>query len=130
MGLGYTGSLETAPQKITGLSNIKKIAAGPNYALALATDGSLYAWGYNGYGALGLGSTKESVVNEPREVMYFKEKNTKLTDINAGGYYGTVLAITEHKDVYAWGYNYYGQVKSNYGSTVTEPIYKIGRAHV
>ena len=106
-----------------GLGKIKKIAAGPNFALALDSDGNLYAWGSNSYGAMAVDPKSESIVNKPREVQYFKDRNVKIRDISAGDRYGAVLVITEHKDVYGWGYNYYGQIKAGLSTTLSAPVY-------
>lgn len=48
--------------QVAGLSNICAIAAGDYHGLALRVDGTLYAWGSNGIGQLGLGT---SGTNEP-----------------------------------------------------------------
>lgn len=43
------------PVKIDGLSNVKAIAAGANFSLALLNDGTVRAWGDNNSGQLGNG---------------------------------------------------------------------------
>ena len=40
---------------VSGPRNIAQISDGNSSSLAVTTDGSVYAWGYNGYGELGTG---------------------------------------------------------------------------
>ncbi len=62
LGNGSTANA-TTPVEVEGpggtgtLSNIVAISAGGYHSLALTADGHVYAWGYNGYGQLGNGST-------------------------------------------------------------------------
>ena len=52
-----TTTQRTSPVTVSGLSNIIALAAGGSYALALASDGTVWAWGNNGNGAIGDGTT-------------------------------------------------------------------------
>jgi alpha-tubulin suppressor-like RCC1 family protein len=45
----------TVPVEVPGLSHIKQVAAGYRHTLALLESGAVMAWGYNEYGALGVG---------------------------------------------------------------------------
>jgi alpha-tubulin suppressor-like RCC1 family protein len=45
------------PIQVSGLSNVTVIAAGQNHSLAVKTDGTVWAWGFNGNGQLGDNST-------------------------------------------------------------------------
>lgn len=106
LGIGSTASSST-PVQVTALAEhfITQIAAGGSHALALdSTNGIIYAWGYNEFGQLGDGTIATSKV--PVEVV-----KTGIT--------GDVTAIAAGLDhsvaiiggsVYAWGYNYYGQL--------------------
>ncbi|MFD1939839.1 RCC1 domain-containing protein [Nonomuraea mangrovi] len=49
-------TLRPAPVSVSGLSNVRAIAAGTQHSLALMADGAVRAWGYNGYGHLGDGT--------------------------------------------------------------------------
>jgi alpha-tubulin suppressor-like RCC1 family protein len=58
IGNGTTGTTgEPIPIQTVGLSNIVAIAAGEYHNLALKSDGTVWAWGYNSHGQLGDGTT-------------------------------------------------------------------------
>lgn len=56
LGDGTTTDRYT-PVQVQGLSGVVAVAAGSDHSLALKSDGTLWAWGYNGYGQLGDGTT-------------------------------------------------------------------------
>jgi alpha-tubulin suppressor-like RCC1 family protein len=89
------------------LTGVSSVAGGGLHSLVLKSDGTVYAWGYNGTGGLGNGGGPDS--STPVQV---KGENgvgslTGATDIAAGGEHS--LAIKDG-NVYAWGYNFYGQL--------------------
>ncbi|MCD7948507.1 MAG: InlB B-repeat-containing protein [Oscillospiraceae bacterium] len=117
LGLGYRTTGEdinnvTTPQLISGLSDVEAIAASYNsHSLALTSNGTLYAWGYNYYGQLGMGTTASATpIMTPTAVKssYF---DGKITAIAAG--YNFSMAITEKGTLYTWGINTYGELGNN-----------------
>jgi alpha-tubulin suppressor-like RCC1 family protein len=46
------------PKPIAFPEKVTMIAAGMHYSLALSVSGKVYAWGWNGFGQLGLGDLK------------------------------------------------------------------------
>jgi alpha-tubulin suppressor-like RCC1 family protein len=78
----------------------------------LRSDGTVWAWGYNGYGQLGDGTTTDSSV--PVQVSGL----SGVTAIAGGGDSGYALRLDG--TVWAWGYNGYGQlsVVKSFGPTV------------
>ena len=61
-GFGELGTGDTAPQsniavKVAVLTSVTAIGAGTYHSLAVLSDGSVWAWGYNGSGQLGDGTT-------------------------------------------------------------------------
>lgn len=52
-----SGSSVLSPVQLGTLTNWAKTAAGGRHAIATKTDGTLWGWGYNGVGNLGLGDT-------------------------------------------------------------------------
>jgi alpha-tubulin suppressor-like RCC1 family protein len=54
-----TFNIQQTPTQLPGLTGIKKVAAGPADSFAIATDGTVWAWGSNAGGVLGDGTTTE-----------------------------------------------------------------------
>ncbi|MBI1921500.1 MAG: hypothetical protein HYS23_10540 [Geobacter sp.] len=127
LGTGSSDERSDDPTEVTAtytgapLPLFTKIAAGGSHSVALASDGKVWTWGYNGDGQLGIGSTDER--NKPVQVM--KNATTALTDVKliaAGGAF-TVAVNTEGSvdKIWAWGYNGYGQLGQNPTTTSTSP---------
>ena len=83
---------------------------GTDESMAIGSDGNLYAWGYNGAGDLGDGTTVEH--NSPEVITLAPGVTPKA--ISAGNGFG--LAIGSSGQLYAWGLNQYGTLGD--GTTV------------
>ncbi|HEY9053396.1 MAG TPA: hypothetical protein VIO60_01115 [Rectinemataceae bacterium] len=92
-------------------STIVSIAAGNFHSLALMDDGSLWAWGANGSGQLGIG-TQYSDQPYPMKVLGFG--GLGVAAIAAGADHN--LAIASDGSLWAWGANSSGQLGD--GTTV------------
>jgi alpha-tubulin suppressor-like RCC1 family protein len=97
---------------------IVKVAVGSTHCLALASDGTVYSWGINYRGELGLVSTQSSsavplAVTTAGTPMAGKT----ITDIAAGGRDFSV-ALASDGTVYSWGSNDWGQL--GYGALITQ----------
>lgn len=89
------------------------IAAGPFHNLALCSDGSIAAWGYNNYGQLGNGGTGTSRV--PVRVNPLGAlAGRQVVAVSAGAYQS--FALCSDGTVVAWGYNDEGELGN--GNTV------------
>jgi len=88
----------------------EEIAAGTHFSLALTSDGTLYTWGVNKFGALGNASTTDS--STPINISALNN-DIKFEKIAAakGGPGEHALALTSDGKVYAWGYNISGQLR-------------------
>ena len=92
-------------------------------ALAIKTNGTLWAWGNNGFGDLGLNQGNPS----PR---YDRSSPTQVgsrTDWHyvAEGGNGGSAAVTTGGELYSWGYNSKGQIGNNqsgYPGTRSSPV--------
>ena len=93
--------------------SVTAISAGRNHGLALASDGTVYSWGYNAYGALGNNSTVNSLV--PVAVSIASGTSAlagkTVTAISAGGWHS--LALASDGTVCAWGNNGNGEIGNN-----------------
>jgi alpha-tubulin suppressor-like RCC1 family protein len=79
------------------------------HALALAADKSVYTWGSNSRGILGLGYNSNAVPT-PTEIVFLRDKN--VVHIVASGYTddSSSFAITADHQLYAWGYDSYNRL--------------------
>lgn len=91
-----------------------KIASGGYHTLALKSDGTVWAWGYNNYGQLGNGTTTTSSL--PIQVSGL----SNITDIGAGLSYS--LAVSSNGKVYAWGRNNFGQLGDGTYNNSSTPV--------
>ncbi|MBN1190057.1 MAG: Ig-like domain repeat protein [Dehalococcoidales bacterium] len=123
LGIGSVSTEKTTPVKVDNgeqsgtdyLSGIEAIAAGYDFCLAVVSDGKIYAWGNNKYGALGNGDTS-STEKTPVKV----DTITDAAAVAAGQYHS--LAVTNTGTVYAWGYNGKGQLGVGSTSNKTTPV--------
>lgn len=89
----------------TGVTAWTAVAGGAGHTLAIGNDGSIYSWGDNSLGQLGLGSITS--YNSPQKVA-FPTGVTSWTAVAAGAYYS--LAVGNDGNLYTWGSNVYGQL--------------------
>jgi alpha-tubulin suppressor-like RCC1 family protein len=98
------------------------IAAGGWHSLALCSDGTVAAWGYNDDGELGNSATNQSLVplavNTASGVSALYGKT--VVGIAAGRVHS--LALCSDGTVAAWGYNGFGQCGDNTTSTRLAPV--------
>ncbi|HYO59410.1 MAG TPA: RCC1 repeat-containing protein, partial [Archangium sp.] len=96
------------------------LAGGNDHSSALKQDGTVWAWGYNGYGQLGDGTTTRRT--SPVQVPILDG----VTSIAAGSFH--TLALRQDGTVWAWGHNTYGQLgdgTTTHRSTPA-PVWSIG----
>jgi len=103
LGLGDNTERDTPTHISQGNRKYKAISAGPSFALAIAENGDLYAWGHNNDGQLGLG---DSCNGTNRNIPHLVAGGHKYKAVAGGNRF--TLAITENGDLYAWGTNGYG----------------------
>ena len=100
-------------------NHLKAIAAGSHHSLALLEDGTVWAWGYNGYGQLGDGTKTDR--HRPVQVPDFGG----VKAIAAGRLQGishNSFALREDGTVWAWGYNGYGQLGDGTKESRDRPV--------
>lgn len=86
------------------LPGVVLISAGYSHALALKSDGTLWAWGTNGDGELGTGDANASSV--PVQVNI--DETLAIVQVSAGSDF--TCALDDQGRIWAWGKNNYGQM--------------------
>ena len=120
--LGYASfpdGLSLTPIQTTALPGSRiprRIVAGANHTCVLATDGTVWCWGDNGWGALGVSGGTQA---DPVQVML----GATATMIAAGG--AETCAVLSNNSLQCWGRNNKGQLgNGTSGSTgVSTPVY-------
>ena len=109
LGNGTTNQ-SSIPVQVSGLSGtFTAVAVGQYHSLALKSDGTVWAWGYNADGEVGNGTTGNKLT--PVQVSGL----SGVVAIAAGRYHS--LAVKSDGTVWAWGSNTNGQLGD--GSTTT-----------
>ena len=115
LGIGRTDNdAHGTPIKI--MENVASASAssvGFEYALAVKTDGTLWAWGNNMYGQLGDGTTTGR--NSPVKVM------DGVASVATGYQYFT-MAVKTDATLWAWGANLYGVLSDAAGAEPHSPV--------
>ena len=114
LGDGFGHEVSTVPVPVSGLSGVTAIAAGSSHSLALLSDKTVMAWGANGNGQLGDGTTATAYVPVPVSGL------SGVTAISAG--FTNSLALLSDSTVMTWGYNDYGQLGNGTTTDSTVPV--------
>ncbi len=108
LGDGTVASPSTAPtpQQVPGLSGVANIAAGgAGHSLALKSDGTVWAWGWDYYAQLGDGTAgTPTSVPTPQQVVGLAQ----VVAIASGTFHN--LALQADGTVWAWGNDDFGQL--------------------
>src|SRR5512135_2005937 len=90
------------------------LAAGDNHTVAIKTDGTLWAWGWNFRGQLGNGTNTD--INTPVQV----GADTGWRSVSAGREY--TAAIKKDGTLWAWGRNDMGQLGDGTQESRNKPV--------
>lgn len=102
IGLGAIGAVSSFTQ--LGTNTWIDVQAGDGFAAAVRSDGTLWCWGYNNHGQLGIGTSNPTANNSsPTQVGAL----TNWSTISCGMDF--VIATKTDNTVWAWGSNIYGE---------------------
>jgi alpha-tubulin suppressor-like RCC1 family protein len=111
------------PSNTGELNNIASISVDNHFTLALANDGTVYGWGWNGVSQLGNGITNGVITTLPSQVLTAAGSPlTGVVAISAG--YENGIALTYSGKVYMWGSGSGGALGQG-GSTYANSAYAI-----
>ncbi len=117
LGNGTTNSSSTpVTTALPGGVTATALATGGYHTLAIGSDGNLYAWGDNGFGQLGDGTTNST--SSPEEITL--PGGVQPTEIAAGIY--DSFAVGSDGRVYAWGDNSLAELGNGTTTTATTPV--------
>ncbi len=100
LGSGSNSNNAMPPAQVPGLASVAAIAAGAAHSLALKQDGSVWAWGANDFGQLGLGTVSPSGL--PAQIPGL----SGVRSVAASSY--NSYAVKADGTATAWGRNQYG----------------------
>jgi YD repeat-containing protein len=95
-------SIEIHKQPQLSLSDVRSISAGYMHSLAVKSDGTVWAWGWNEYGQLGDGTTTDS--QSPAQVKNMDGVESVVAS------FGSSLALKSDGTVWGWGSNMNGEL--------------------
>ncbi len=112
LGVGDNADRNTPTQDASGLS-YESVSCGRYYTMAIkkATDATLYGWGQNNYGQLGINNTSNQ--NVPKIV------SDGWQSVAAGANH--TIGIKTNDTLWGWGRNHVGQLGSNYPNSRSIP---------
>jgi alpha-tubulin suppressor-like RCC1 family protein len=100
-------------QTTAGGTNWKQVSCTTYHSGAIKTDGTLWTWGWNAFGSLG-----DSTQTDRSSPVQTIAGGTNWKQISCGGL--STTAIKTDGTLWAWGYNWYGQLGDGTGDSNTD----------
>ncbi|MCC5805087.1 MAG: hypothetical protein JJU00_02050 [Opitutales bacterium] len=120
LGNGEPTDPRTVPGQVGGDNDWAAASAGRDFTLALKQDGTLWAWGFNSSGQLGVGSTNQSY--SPIQVLLAEGEgsNSDWVEVSAGADHS--VARRGDGTIWAWGSNANGRLGDGTTDNSSVPI--------
>ena len=126
LGLGSSYYSLTPRELLSlGAETVVEISCGLYHTVARTTTGKLYAWGYGGFGQLGVGDwssryTPTLVASATSSAVREIFSRTEIVMVATGQYH--TIALGSQGEVYTWGDNSKGQLGYTFLSKSKHPI--------
>ena len=128
---GNITNQSTTPVQVFGLTSVKALGGRGYHSMALKTDGTVWAWGCNGDGELGIGVAYNSGnnginrgTNTPVQVIGL----TNPSAISGGGFFS--LALMSNGTVLAWGEGDHGECGNGANLDCLLPVAVVGLSNI
>jgi hypothetical protein len=115
LGDNTTTDRSTPVTTFAGGTNWKQVAGGNRHTAAIKTDGTLWTWGYNNFGQLGVNITTQRIT----PVTTFAG-GTNWKQVTCGGYFTS--AIKTDGTLWTWGRGAEGQIGDNTTTIRSTPV--------
>ena len=107
------GDNRSSPVQVPGTTWSANFDASNDNRFAIKTDGTLWSWGYNGIGQLGVNNKTQ--YSSPVQI-----PGTTWSKVDAGD--ATTMAVKTDGTLWSWGYNNMGQLAQNNTTQRSSPI--------
>jgi alpha-tubulin suppressor-like RCC1 family protein len=107
-GTNGNGTYCSSPIQVGALTTWSKIAFNAGTCAAIKTDGTLWTWGRNTFGQLGLGD--KTNLNSPVQVGLLTNWSNISKTSYPSSYSGSFIATKTDNTLWSWGYNSTGQL--------------------
>ena len=119
LGVGSAGTNILSPVQVGALSVWTKIYGGYYTSTTIQSNGTLYAWGNNSYGQLGVNT---STANYSSPVQVLSPFQGTWIQISTNGTSKSSAAIISPGTLWMWGQNISGQLGNNSTTNQSSPI--------
>jgi alpha-tubulin suppressor-like RCC1 family protein len=118
LGVGSAGTNILSPVQVGALSVWTKISGGYYTSTTIQSNGTLWSWGSNGNGQLGVNTS----TNYSSPVQILSSKQGTWIQISTTGNSRSSAAIISPGTLWMWGANSYGQLGNNSTTNQSSPI--------
>lgn len=115
MGDGTTTNRSSPVQTITAGYDWKHVSCGFNHTAAIKNDGSMWLWGNNSIGQLGI----NNLANYRNPVRELTNSND-WTKVECGYYFN--IALNQSNNIFVWGINDKGQLGTGNNVNLSSPV--------
>ncbi len=113
---------KSTPTPVVNLGGpVVAIGLGERHSCAIITGGALKCWGYNNFGQIGIGESKQRTINAPVAV----NLGGPAYAVTSGGWQHA-CAITNEGDLKCWGLNSHGQIGDGTTTNRNTPTSVVG----